>query len=69
MLQAIASNGVAIVLADGDVGVSILPDGAYLVAPLDSIMAMSDWEAYEGLSPTVPPGALDEVQALMGAPA
>lgn len=64
MLKAIASNGAAVVVADGDVGVSITPDGRYLVALVGSLMAMSDWEPYEGPMPKVPKAALAEMEAL-----
>jgi hypothetical protein len=64
MLKAIATNGTAIVAADGDVGVSLLPDGRYLVALVGSLLAMSDWQPYDGPPPEVPSAALAEMEAL-----
>lgn len=64
MLQALASNGVAILVADGEVGASIMPNGRYLVAPVGSLVVQSDWEPYDGPMPDVPQAALDEIAAL-----
>lgn len=64
MLSPIASNGTAVLLADGDVGVSVTPDGRHLVALVGSLMAMSDWEPYEGPVPSwVPASVADEIAA------
>ena len=66
MLEAIATNGTAIVVADGAVAAAISPDGSYLVALLGSLMAMSDWEPYDGPMPKVPSAVLDEIAAMKG---
>lgn len=64
MLKAIATNGTAILVADGDVGAAIRPNGRYLVALVGSIAVMSDWEPYAGPMPDVPQAALDEIAAM-----
>lgn len=63
-LKVIATNGEAILLADGDVGVSVMPDGSFVVLPVASLIAHSDWEPHSGAIPDLPPAALDEVAAV-----
>lgn len=64
MLKAVAHNGRAVIAADGDIGVSVMPDGQYLVMLLDSLLAMSDWTPYSGPMLRVPQAALDEIAAM-----
>lgn len=62
-LMAVARDGDAVLVADGDVGATITPTG-YLVALVDSILAQGDWQPYDGAMPDVPEAARDKIAAM-----
>jgi hypothetical protein len=55
MLRLIARDGDAILLADGDLGALVLPDGQFQVALVGSLQSQGDWEDASGPTPDYVP--------------
>lgn len=60
MLRVVARDGDALLIADGDVGASVLPDGRILVQPVASLTAHGDWEPSTEPLPRYTPADLAE---------
>ncbi len=54
-MRVIARDGDAVLIADGDVGASVLSDGRTLVLPVASLTAQGDWEPSDGPVPSFAP--------------
>lgn len=59
-VQVVARDGDALLIADGDIGVSVLPDGRVLVMPVASLAAQGDWEPVDEPLPADLPADLAE---------
>ena len=59
-MRVIARDGDTVLIADGEVGASVLPDGRTLVLPVASLAAQGDWEPADG---PLPPFAPADLQA------
>jgi len=64
MLQVVARDGEAVLVADGEVGASLLPNGQFLVLPVASLIAQGDWRPASEPLPDLPAALMAQVAEL-----
>lgn len=59
-MQVVARDGDAVLIAEGNIGASVLPSGQTLILPVASLAAHGDWEPASGPVPSYAPKDLAE---------